>query len=134
MCDLLQKPHCRWRQFTQSHDFRRVPDTPPALLICSRNLWAGTAFSFRIEGGDRDMPTASRKQATKSAPTQKSSRLARDARHLRRATRRERASAEQPEADDILADHGFHAPPREEIRSEELEIDAQLDESETAEP
>jgi hypothetical protein len=79
------------------------------------------------------MATASRKQATKSAPTQKSNRFVRDARHLRRATRRERAASDQPEADDILADHGFHAP-SEKIRAEEIEIDPQLDESEIAEP
>lgn len=84
------------------------------------------------------MATASRKKATKNAPTQKSNRSVRDARHLRRATRRERAASDQPEADDILADHGFHAPSEkiraDEVRAEEIEIDPQLDESEIAEP
>lgn len=64
----------------------------------------------------------------KRAPVQPASRHERDARQLRRATRRQQMSAGKPEADDILVDHDFHDT------AEEIEIDPQLDDSENAEP
>jgi hypothetical protein len=71
------------------------------------------------------MPT--RKQATKRAPVQQSNRLLPDAR-VRRAMRRDRTPPGDQKIEDIATDRDFHAP------AEEIEIDPQLDESETAEP
>jgi hypothetical protein len=77
-----------------------------------------------IEGGFR-MPI--RKQATKRAPVPQVNRILRDAR-VQRATRRDRTAPGSEKIEDIVADHGFHAP------AEEIEIDPQLDENETTEP
>jgi hypothetical protein len=74
------------------------------------------------------MATPSRKQATKRVPTQQPNRVVRDARRLDRATQRERSATAPRDASDILIDRDFHAP------AEEIEIDPQLDENESAEP
>ena len=74
------------------------------------------------------MPTASPKQAAKRAPAQPVNRQEREARRLRRATRRERVSTTEQDGSDILVDHDFHGA------AEEIEIDPQLDDSESAEP
>jgi hypothetical protein len=74
------------------------------------------------------MPTPTRKQATKRAPAKQSNAVTQDARRVDRATRRERADTSKQKIEDVVIDRGFHAP------AEDIEIDPQLDESESAEP
>lgn len=104
----------------------------PDAGVGGRNLWARWVFLFERREEDLAMPTASHKQAQKQAmkraAVQPSNRRMREARRLRRATRRQQMAAGTHAADDILVDRDFHDT------AEEIEIDPQLDDSESAEP
>ncbi|HWE75632.1 MAG TPA: hypothetical protein VG328_20905 [Stellaceae bacterium] len=103
--------------------------------IGTSNLPAEHRVLVRTGEEDLVMPTGSHKQAQKQAMkrARQTTHRMQETRQLRRATRRERMSAGNPKPGDILVDLDFHAAP-DDIQAEEIEIDPQLDESETAEP